>query len=373
MPRGESFWNPYRWVELSGPPTDYDTPRYHHKFAGIAGNIVCRLTTLTPLFVNDGQGKPCQRGDVPARYIIPGTSLKGVIRSLAEIVGNGCGPFASNRCKMDREHCVDNAAEGDLRKDWRLDLVARTFGLLRYTGGKSEVFRGHVRISDAVPDETSEPIRPMKQVKLVGASPKPKHSAFYPDRRRRKLYHHQHVAELPDYSMGGVSAKMLFPATPLPPGCTFRFEVNFWNLAERELALLLYCLFLEEEVTVQLSKEAAGGQPRTISGPMRHKIGGAKPFGAGSVAIEPVRMRLCTDLAARYRGTAKERWEEYEGEALRNEVRRRTSQIRARNDQTMKQLRAMLVFSDEDPRGPFRWPPPSWFDRNSDVPLKPTT
>lgn len=376
MPLHEPFWNPYRWVEVPEKPSDYRSPYFHHKFTGTAGKIQCRLTALTPLFVNDGQGRPCERdlGGGRRVKVIPGTSLKGVIRSLAEIVGNGVCPFSSNaQHYVDEDHCVEMAARGTPGKDWKLDVVSRTFGLLsKGRGGEAEVLRGHIRISDALPDPLDQQITLLKQVKLIGASPRPQHRAFYPDRQRRKLYHHQPgTTSLPDCS-NVASDRMLANAQALPPGTTFAFEVNFWNLDDAELGLLLYCLFLEEEVTVRLSKEAAGGNEATLTGPMRHKVGGAKPYGAGSVAIEPLSMRLCTDMGARYRGRAAERWHVFEGERLREEIRRRTEHIRKRTDKTMQQLRAMLVYDENDPRTPVHWPTRGWFSDHPSTPLKPT-
>jgi hypothetical protein len=81
-------------------------------------------------------------------------------------------------------------------------------------------------------------------------------------------------------------------------------RVDFENLNWQELQLLLYCLVLEESVTVTLSQAALGKRsegPVTLTGPMRHKIGGAKPQGAGSIGIQMERLTLNEDSVARYR------------------------------------------------------------------------
>ena len=74
-------------------------------------------------------------------------------------------------------------------------------------------------------------------------------------------------------------------------------------LSREESNLLLYCLVLEDQVTVTLSPAALGRDNAqgdvTFEGPLRHKMGGAKPHGAGSVHICTTTMQLQTDVAAR--------------------------------------------------------------------------
>lgn len=57
------------------------------------GHIRCRLTALTPLLVCGGQERPsgdepssCRFFEVDGKWIIPGTSIKGMLRSLVEIL-----------------------------------------------------------------------------------------------------------------------------------------------------------------------------------------------------------------------------------------------------------------------------------------------
>ena len=45
----------------------------------------------------------------------------------------------------------------------------------------------------------------------------------------------------------------------------------------------------------------------------------------------------------------------------------------ARSDQTMQELRAMLIYNRFDPRGPVRYPIYDWFKTGSKTQLKPTT
>jgi hypothetical protein len=126
-----TFLNPYNFVPLAdvGPMRERAPSQEH--FEGLSGTIVCRLETLTPFFTPDSaecpdlgasgrpEGEPEERSGVKASAfdpdwsehdprgqaehkwfnllrdgdgfpLIPGSSLKGVIRSAAEALSNSC-------------------------------------------------------------------------------------------------------------------------------------------------------------------------------------------------------------------------------------------------------------------------------------------
>ena len=165
--------------------------------------------------------------------------------------------------------------------------------------------------------------------------------------------------------------------TPAPPGTRFHFTVDFENLRDNDLDLLLYCLVLEERATVALSPAALGRDEEqeqggsTLTGPLHHKLGGAKPHGAGSVRIVVTKLRRLGDPAARYRGNTVEKFVQ-EGDELERELARRTDSFRIRADTTMQELRAMLLYDICDPRKPIQYPTYQWFQKEPQRRLKPT-
>jgi CRISPR/Cas system CSM-associated protein Csm3 (group 7 of RAMP superfamily) len=368
MPEGENFWNPYRWVPVSKEKkVTHEKPAYRHRWQGLSGRLDCTLEALTPFLIGSSKepGRFIRSGRTNQPFI-PGTSLKGLIRSLAELIGNAAIPFPNGRA--DPGHKLEKAADGK-GVDWRLDIAARMFGYLN----RGQVFAGLVRFTDGVIQDNK--VKEIGPFKIVVGKPEPdKHKPFYPDEWRRKFYHHH------------VGASKLVPAPssitqtrtvhPLPPGTRFTFQVHFENLREEELNLLLYCLVLEENVTVKLSKEALGPNAQEdleLTGPLRHKFGGCKPQGGGSVKITIDKMALYADRANRYRGQAAPP-RILEGEELRAELNRRTQPIADRDDETMRHLRAMLIYSSDDPRRPIEYPSYDWFkdSTKSSKPLKPT-
>jgi CRISPR/Cas system CSM-associated protein Csm3 (group 7 of RAMP superfamily) len=364
MPQGENFWNPYRWVPVSTEEVAREKPAYRHRWEGLSGRLVCSLETLTPFLIGSskGDGRFIRSGRTNQPFI-PGTSLKGLIRSLVELIGNAAIPFPNDKC-ADPRHTLAKAAEGK-GVDWRLDVAARMFGYLK----SGQVFAGLVGFTDGELQGTAREIGPFRVV--VGQPQPERHKPFYPDRERRKFYHHHFGVT--GLVQGTTQTRTVYP---LPPGVRFIFGVDFENLREEELALLLYCLILEQEVSVNLSKEALGPdaqEPETLTGPLRHKFGGCKPQGGGSIKITIEKMILCTSMAERYRGQATA-VRVLEGEELRAELSRRTQPMAARDDDTMRHLRAMLIYCENDPRRSIKYPDYNWFqqDRGRGTPLKPT-
>ena len=360
MPQGETFWNPYRWVAVSDRAVQRDEPHFHHSVSGLSGRLWCELGALTPLLVGDGKGEFVRHGRNGPPYI-PATSLKGAIRFLAEVVGNAAVPFS--KVSVDDQHQLAKARIGS-----QLDTTARTFGYL--DGGK--VFAGLIRFSDAEITGELQPSNQWQQYEVAIGQPKPSHGAFYPGKNQRKFYHHHPGATQLTPPHPGITQTV--KVGPAPPATRFRFRVDFENLRDSELNLLLYCLVLEEQATVELSPTALGRSVDrgglTLCGPLRHKLGGAKPHGAGSIQIR-VTQQVLTEPTSRYRGNAGV--DVWKSKRLTDELARRTASFRERGDRTMRELRAMLIYDSRDPRQPVRYPTYEWFSQNSQTPLKPTT
>lgn len=360
MPQGENFWNPYRWVTVSDQSVQYDTPNYHHALNGVSGRIWCELEALTPLIIGDGgdgqdQVKNIEFVRKKQKPYIPSTSLKGVVRSLAEVVGNATVPFPEAR--VDDLHRLEKA-RSDVNDIAQFDIVARTFGYLK----NGDVVSGLIHFSDAeISKEIISPDQWEWHRRVAVGRPQPNHKAFYPGTNKRKFYHHHPgVTKLREAPADITQVNNVKPA---PPGTCFEFTVDFTNLRDAELNLLLYCLELEEQVTVTLSPAALGAEQNephcTFEGPLCHKMGGAKPHGAGSVRMCITKMELRTNAAARYQGGTPT--EALQADALATEINSRTASFQQRTDLTMRELRAMLIYFINDPRKPIRYPRFDWF------------
>jgi len=306
--------DPYGFVRLVGRPERLPA-RPHHRFEGLSGRLTCRLTVKTPLFVYNPQfARPVGRGHEQASFpvydgqaIIPGSSLKGVIRSVAEAVEASCftlfgGPRYRGsgitrgmqvRVKLpdSYEHCT--------RRD-RLCPACRLFGFLH----RGEVHAGKVSIGDAIAPQGQYELMDFIVLDVL-STPKPEaRTGVYVIQqggrnvvRGRKFYRHRLDGVLT--RAGGKKDRQNKTVQPIAPGSTFAFEVEYTDLREKELRLLLYALALEPGLW--------------------HKVGLGKPIGMGSAHIEIVSWQRI-DRMARYQSVGGGMDEPLEGEALQHEL-----------------------------------------------------
>ena len=108
-PQHTRFLNPYNFVRSltvarpnEAPLLGQVTPPPHDRFIGLTGRMVCRLTATTPLFISDSHDITREHvnekehahyhffRDPEGNVAIPGTSLRGVIRSVFEAATNSC-------------------------------------------------------------------------------------------------------------------------------------------------------------------------------------------------------------------------------------------------------------------------------------------
>ena len=354
MPKNESWWNPYRFVPVR-QDTEQGRPTTDEAFQGHCGYIQCSLTNLSLLFIGGGLGQ----GDFICRDlkpVIPGTSLKGMLRSLAEVVGGGC--FITDR----DNHCKDPD---------NLCITCRMFGML----SKGDVHKGQVSPGDGIFQDD----RPKKKtVSIIQGRPKKEHSSFYKNpvsgdwaMDMMKMYFHQPKRTDDVFQISASLKSRAVNKQMLEPGHNFKFTVSFENLRDQELNLLLYVLALEEDVQVTLTPE--GLPPVKLKGPMRHKLGNAKGQGPGSCHVLLEELTLYAPPEERFSSLQHPFRKTFTGEQLQQEVLNRTRWYHQGKDDspTMQYLRKMMVWDPNDERV-FKYPEYNWFnsDANKDIELK---
>lgn len=339
--------NPYDFVRIEwNQHLERRPATLHHRFEGLSGRIEGRIKTLTPLFI------PSHRSVTPKPYItngnnvaiIPGTTLKGLMRSIVETIGPGCWwlfkGIHENKLPKDFQQCKDLN---------RLCVACRMFGLIQ----RSTLLLGNINFEDAVCDtaKVNEPI-----FTPILNNPKPEHTAWYLDTSRehvagRKFYfHNQQIITASELRRTRENKPLNQHIVPIAPTNIFRFSAQFSNLAQDELALLLYALVLEPTV--------------------RHKVGYAKPAGLGSIEIELTQLDFI-DYSQRY--TASDRRKTtYIGETLNQFLSKQIDQYTS-NATSVTLLDLRRIWS---------WPPPSditygyptreWFNENSQAPISST-
>lgn len=169
------------------------------------------------------------------RLCLPGASVKGAIRSVAEAIS------ASPLDPRQIHSCKDNTS---------LCPTCRLFGTTGY--------RGRVSFSDSCPGAPVQP-RLVKIADLYAPKGRASGRKFYQNKRYKPL-----LDKRPAPGQRFVEA--------VPKGAVFHCSLSFENLEDSELSLLLH----------------AAGIPDRFS----PKLGGAKPRCFGAVNMAPVRLRL---------------------------------------------------------------------------------
>ncbi|HEX3036606.1 MAG TPA: RAMP superfamily CRISPR-associated protein [Thermodesulfobacteriota bacterium] len=274
--------NPYDFVpiDLNRPPST-EEPLEHDAFRGHSGRLFCRIKVIRPIFIPDPKDLRQYKGQrnhktlnrfftLESKYAIPASSLKGVIRSVAEAAANSClslfsGEYSyrhrNRRVYRDYSQLLPRGFKSCKTGD-SLCITCRLFGML----SDKNVFMGKVSISDAFLDE-AKIHKFMEPVTLVILSnPKPHYEPSYITRvggqkyiAGRKFYFHN-----PKILMSAQKTHLNSTVKPLEQG-EFTFVVDYFNLKTNELNLLVYSLVLEDY--------------------MYHKIGMGKPAGLGTVKI----------------------------------------------------------------------------------------
>lgn len=334
--------NPYDFIPL-GRPSPRQPPPGHHGLAAQGGTIRARLTTLGPFLVAQQAGS--QNAIVPVRQgkIIPGSSLKGMLRSVAEMVGGGCIRLSGSlypRGKYGYAPAEEPHGFAPCDDIKRLCVTCRMFGALI----DRAAWKGLVEPGEGQWSGTGAPRT--KSVDVIVGQPKPSHDAFYVKNRKirgRKAYYHH-----PDKIIVSASARhatygarQTMKVLALEPGQTYDLRVRHEGLDPGAYALLLYAMFLEEGLS--------------------HKLGWGKPMGLGSVKIEPVAIEEI-DLRARYRRGGERATVKHEGAAAATHVNERTKDLRADTGEVMEAVRRMFRYPGPD--ATWAYPTYSWFKQN---------
>lgn len=245
----------YRFVPLpdSSVPTR-DIPG-HHRFRpdGYSGTLQARIVAISPVHIASGLLE--QRTDrryplIKAHFrangeiAIPGTSLKGCVRNVAEAISNAFVQVTRAR-EIDRRYLPSRQ-----NRQQRLDSVQRIFGAFGYQGALS--------FADAiiVPSDTPPEIHLAPQ--LFAPRTQSPHTYFDGSRPKgRKFYFH---------------GPIITGDTPIevcPAGSQFNLLLRFSDLTRADLGLVLAAMGLSNQAEERF----------------RLKIGGGKPAGLGSIEI----------------------------------------------------------------------------------------
>ena len=232
------------------------SPTGHHRYhkRHFTGQVHATIQALSPIHI--GSGVIDLGGDVELiktavrtkdTVVIPGSSLKGAIRSVVEAISESCVCKASNPVSRDFQEC---------RQKGRLCVACRMFGAMG--------FQANIAIQDA--PKTEGQIVTM----LVPELYRPRHQRGIQHIPGRKFYRHGQVAS------GDT------PVEACEVGSKFRFVAQIDNLTLAEWGLFFTALGHHHEH------------------PFKLKIGGAKPVCFGSIDIQIENLQITGETPDRY-------------------------------------------------------------------------
>jgi CRISPR/Cas system CSM-associated protein Csm3 (group 7 of RAMP superfamily) len=365
--------NPYDFVRLP-ERVDRKRPTTHEALRGKCGAIRCRLTAITSILVAAGQAHGGPQRFLTSRYsgnelpAIPGSSLKGVIRSVSEAVSNSCIGLSGELFFFDRKAsrlAVADSYRDAINKELltcnRADSLCPACRLFGMVSNKSHIV-GKVSIGEA--RTMPEGFKRGQQIILKPLmEPKTRHTAFYLPGGKvagRKFYFH-HSGPLKTTNQPTEFTRTVVPLEGIDnegrPQTVFEFDVTFQNLTDDEYALLLFSLFLKED--------------------MRHKVGAGKPSGLGTAKIELVYLRLI-EPKRRYEGLAKSATEPecIEGGTAARRIEEATASICSHPSPSLLDLERIWRYPPakgaDGKSVDYKYPDQDWFNRNSAVPLSGT-
>jgi len=252
---------PYKFVPLPEGHIPIEPPTGHHRYqAGrLNGTLTATIIARSPVHVASGLLEPKNDRTYPmvkghfrtgSRPAIPGTSLKGCIRSIVEAISRSSVQVTRAR-ELPREYQPSRQID-------QLDVAHRIFGSLGY--------QGMVRFSDALLERGDTVIVPSVQL----FRPRQEAVDTYFDGRRprgRKFYMH------------GALAKGNLPLEACPVESRFGMRMEFENLTAGELGLVLTALGL--------------GEPK-----LWPKLGGGKPACLGTIEVTGIALTGLDTTAA---------------------------------------------------------------------------
>lgn len=260
--------NPYDFVPFEGKPTYQTNPPTLALVHGLTGTICFDVDILTPLCIHQDPGQTGVRdfAILGGQSVIPATSLKGMLRSVHEVVTNSTLGIVTSRPRGWNHKDIPRAYMPGQSPD-RLTPSEALFGMVGAARSDDAVgHAGHVLVRD-VPVDID--LKPQSVSRPSGGQPKPAHRSFYvtPDGQilGRKFYYHQHDYERVLHIYAVDRRMPTVKVESVPSGTRLSGQMQFCNISEHDLAALVYALVLEDHLA--------------------HKLGYGKPLGLGSVRI----------------------------------------------------------------------------------------
>lgn len=264
---------PYAFVPFPNRTPQRQNVSGHHHFDQdrLSGQLLVALVAKSPVQVGSGafdvlktkSGEEVVADSVYIKVgnkkirVLPGSSVKGVLRTVVEALSPSCVRVASGR--------TNRALRDDLQACRRPDQLCPACRLFGMTGRGRENYLGQLQVEDAHLEQGKLVFARTPLLWLPARSGRNLPGRYLADDSTAlgyKFYYHGTVASGPDVRLA------------IGQGAIFAVRMSFANLAPAELGLVMAALGQHPEHAFWL------------------KIGGGKPVGLGSVAPHVIYLDL---------------------------------------------------------------------------------
>ncbi|VXD17619.1 conserved hypothetical protein [Planktothrix serta PCC 8927] len=316
---GEQVPKPYSMVSLPKPAPQRKPPvgQEQFKLKRLSGKISLRLTVKTATFIASGvvamgtdvsslnKNIPLIKVAVSQgeKIIIPGSSLKGVVRSTYEAITSSC--LCKTRARK------ENIPEGysECKDKTKLCPACQVFGAMGW--------QGLISFQDAV----AETIKPSVGFMPSLYAPRTSRKAYFLNGKvaGRKFYYH--AIKAVDKGQRGI------PVQQAGAELTLTTQLRFMNLTEAELGTLLIVLGQDQNNYFAL------------------KVGGGKPIGMGTMTVEVTEIEHSENVKNRYLSYTLSEDNTLTGDKLKQFIQKNVNAAKTlvQADQ-LKQLKAILEY-----------------------------
>lgn len=208
------------------------------------GDIHITLTAMTPVYVSNGEGTFVH--DTAGHPMLPGSSVRGMVRGVAKILGFGCAKVGQDldsvydrqtRSALDITSALPQAHQKNTRTT---DFVDGMFGFV----DRRNILRSRLAFEDCALVGKARGTQTLKATLEIP----------HPEKSRNYCFDSKRITD-PDCTLRGVKQYWLHEPPrsdevgrntlhPLPKGVRFSGIIHYRNLSDAELGLLLWSLQL---------------------------------------------------------------------------------------------------------------------------------
>lgn len=238
-----------------------------------SGILEIKITAKSDIFTGSFTGKnadtqtPKEFFKIGENYALSGSSVRGVIRTIAEVLSYA--KFHTNAADYkDKNGNVTERFKSNFDKnESRLDMVERIFGVVAQSkNAKVQALKSRISFSHFIASE----VRPaaQKHIKYILMSPDATTTKGLKDKNGFRFY--APLSKItPTNAAKAKNDKVISTISPLGKGSVFIGKLRYFNLTKSELGLLLLCLTALRDDKGEC-----------------YKFGGAKFYGYGDARIE---------------------------------------------------------------------------------------